>query len=80
MVGRRFFFPPRRGEASGLREGVGDHRHQRVSMQPGPRAALEVVEAELLLHLLMHLLADPARLDRSGEHCLRVASAGRFER
>lgn len=32
-------------------------------MQALPTAALEVVEAEFLLHLLMLLLADPARLD-----------------
>ena len=32
-------------------------------MQPRPGAALEVVEAEFLLHLLMGLLAHPARLD-----------------
>jgi hypothetical protein len=26
------FFPPRWFEAAGLKEGVGDHRHQRMSM------------------------------------------------
>ena len=26
------FFPPRCFEAAGLKEGVGDHRHQRMSM------------------------------------------------
>ena len=41
--------------------------------------ALEVVEAEFLLQLLMRLLADPARLDRGGKR-LRLARAGRFER
>ncbi len=47
------FFPSRRCEAPGLEEGVGHHRHQRVPMQPGPGSALEVIEAELLLHLLV---------------------------
>jgi IS5 family transposase len=30
------FFPSRGGKAAGLKEGVGDHRHQCVSVQPGP--------------------------------------------
>ena len=42
-------------------------RHQRVTMQAGPGAALEVVEAEFLLELLVRLLAHPARLDRGGQ-------------
>lgn len=61
------FFPPRRCEALGLKEGVGHHRHQRVLIQSGPGAALEVVEAEFLLHLLVGLFADPAGLDHGGE-------------
>ena len=47
-----------------LQEGEGDHHHQGMVVQPGPGAALEVVEAEFLLHLLVRLLADPAGLDR----------------
>jgi hypothetical protein len=43
------FFPSRCSEAVGLEEGVSDHGHQRVSVQPGPGSALEVVEAEFLL-------------------------------
>lgn len=39
--------PIRRGEAPEPDEGVGHHR--RVSMQPGPRAALGVVGAKLVL-------------------------------
>jgi hypothetical protein len=50
-----------------LEEGVGDHRHQRVTMQASPRAAFEVVEAEFLFELLMGLLANPTRFDRRGE-------------
>lgn len=60
------------GEAQVLEIGVGDAGHQRVPVQPGPGAALEVVEAEFLLQLLMCLLTDPSmaapsiRLRRSG--------------
>jgi hypothetical protein len=48
-----------------LEEGEGDHRHEDVAVQAGPGAALEVIEAEFLLQLLMRLLAGPARLDGS---------------
>jgi hypothetical protein len=51
-----------------LEERVGDHRHERVAVQAGPGSALEVVEAELLFHLLVRLLAGPARFDRGREH------------
>src|SRR5690242_2439907 len=56
-------FSPR-PEPQVLEERERDHGHQRVPVQAGPGAALEVVEAELLLHLLVRLLAHPARLDR----------------
>lgn len=42
-------------------------QRQCVAVQAGPRAALEVVEAEFLLELRVSLLAHPARLDRSDE-------------
>jgi hypothetical protein len=49
------FFPPTRrsglGQAQVLQVGAGDARHQRVPLQPGPGAALEVVEAQFLLYL-----------------------------
>src|ERR1700712_5634961 len=61
------FFPPRCLEAAGLKKGEGDHRHQGVSVESGPRSAFEVIEAEFLLKLLMSLLADPPGLDRGGE-------------
>ena len=71
------FFPPSRllglGEAQMLEVGAGDARRQRVPVQPGPGAALEVVEAEFLLHLLVGLLAYPARLDRAGQGAPRRA-------
>jgi hypothetical protein len=55
------------GEAEVLQEGHGDRHHQRVVVQPVPGAALEVVETEFLLHLLVRLLADPTRLDQPDE-------------
>lgn len=61
------FFPSRCFEAAGLEERVGDHRHQRVSVQTGPGSTFEVVEAEFLLELLMRLLTDPSGFDRGGE-------------
>ena len=75
----RFFFPARGGEPQVLEERVRDHGHQRMAMKTGPGAALEVVEAELLLHLLVRLLAHPARLDR-GRQRLERRPAGRLER
>ena len=47
-----------------LQEGKGDHRHQHVMMEARPASALERVEAEFLLELLVRLLAHPARLDQ----------------
>jgi hypothetical protein len=46
-----------------LQEGESEHAHQGVVVQPAPGATLEVIEAKLLLHLLMHLLAHPAPFD-----------------
>ena len=64
----RLFPPLRRGKTAVLEEGKGEHRHECVSVQPGPGSALEVVEAEFLLQLLVGLLAGPARLDRRRKH------------
>src|SRR3954453_13609334 len=58
--GAGLFFPPPQG---GVEEGEGEPAQERVVVQPAPGAALEVVEAELLLELLVRLLAQPARLD-----------------
>ena len=58
------FFPPCGCEAAILEEGVGDHRHERVTMKALPGPALEVIKAEFFFQLLMRLLADPSRLDR----------------
>ena len=61
------FSPARFGETSALQVGVGDHRHQGVAMETLPGAALEVIETEFFLELLVSLFANPARLDRGGE-------------
>ena len=50
-----------------MKEGVGDHGHQGVSMEPVPRSAFEMVEPEFFLQLLVRLLADPPGLDRGGK-------------
>jgi hypothetical protein len=55
-------FPPL-PQAKVLEEAKGDHRHERVPVQAGPGATLEVVEAEFLLELLVRLLAHPTGLD-----------------
>lgn len=56
-----------------LKKCIGNHRHERVSMQTLPRSAFKVIEAEFFLHLLMRLLADPPRFDgcrESFQRCL----------
>src|SRR3712207_933659 len=72
---RRGIFPrPRRalpGGAEVLQVGEGDAGHQRVPVRAGPGAPLEVAQAEFLLELLVRLLADPARLDGSGQGAQR---------
>ena len=50
-----------------LQEQVGDHCQQRMPVQSAPRAALEVIQAEFFLELLMRLFADPACLDQARE-------------
>ena len=50
-----------------MEEGVGDHRHQRVSMQSRPGSTFEVVGPKLLRELLMGLFTDPPGLDRGSE-------------
>ena len=62
-----------------LEEGVGDHRHEGVTMKALPGSSLEVIEAEFLFQLLMRLLADPSRLD-GGSQGAQVSPAGRLAR
>ena len=58
VSGLRLFPPPVDGfETQVLQVGEGDAGHQSVPVQPGPGAALEVAEAQLLLELLVRLLA-----------------------
>src|SRR5246127_3356551 len=57
------FFPPCCFEPAILQESVGDHRHERMTMQALPGSALEVVKTEFFFQLLVRLLANPARLD-----------------
>src|SRR4051812_46304662 len=54
-------FPP---EPEGLQEGEGQQGQQRVVVQAAPGAALEVVEPQLVLELLVRLLAHPPALDQ----------------
>src|SRR5579875_2747850 len=65
---RRLFFS---AEPEMVQEGERQHAHQRMVVQPAPGPALEVIETEFLLHLLVHLLADPALLDRAHQCPLR---------
>ena len=58
-----FFFPPHFFEATILKEGEGEHRHERMAMKTLPGSPFEVVEAKFLLQLLMGLLANPSCLD-----------------
>jgi hypothetical protein len=50
-----------------LKEGIGDHRHEGVTVKTVPGSSLEVIETEFLFQLLMGLFTDPARLDGAGE-------------
>jgi hypothetical protein len=46
------FFLPRLSEATMLEERVGDHGHERMTMESLPRSSLEVIETEFLFQLL----------------------------
>jgi hypothetical protein len=63
LIRRGFIF----GLAEVLQEREGNHGEQRVVVEAGPGAPLEVVEAELFFHLLVGLLARPTRLERGHE-------------
>ena len=67
----RVFFPARGTEPQVLQEREGEHREQRVMVETEPPPAFEVVEAQLFLHLLVRLLADPPGLDHRGERAER---------
>ena len=57
-------FPP---EPQVLEESKGELAQKGVVVQAAPAPALKVIETQLVLHLLVHLLADPARLDQGGQ-------------
>ena len=61
------FFPPHFFEATILKEGECEHRHERMTVKALPGSSLEVVEAEFLFQLLMSLLTNPSRLDGGGQ-------------
>src|ERR1700692_3311428 len=61
------FFPSRLSKAAMLKEGIGDHRHEGMTMQALPRSSLEVIEPQFLFQLLVRLLANPSCLDRGGQ-------------
>src|SRR5262249_59184624 len=56
-------------------EAVGQHHQSRVVVEPAPGPPLEVVHAQLLLHLLIPLLHRPAALPQT--HRLPHAGPGR---
>ena len=49
-----------------LKERVGDHGHECVTMKALPGSSLEVIKPEFLFQLLMGLFANPSRLDGGG--------------
>ena len=50
-----------------LKEGIGDHRHEGMTIQALPGSSLEVIEPQFLFQLLVRLLANPSCLDRGGQ-------------
>jgi len=48
-----------------LKEGIRDHRHERMAVKTLPGPALEVIETEFLFQLLVSLLTNPSCLDGS---------------
>src|SRR3954465_14880738 len=61
------FFPRQRrdlllAELLQHQESIGEHHQAGVVMKPAPRPALEVIQAQFFLHLLVTLLHRPAAL------------------
>ncbi len=50
-----------------LKEGEGDHRHERMPMKALPGSSFEMVETEFLFELLMGLLTNPPRFYGGGQ-------------
>ena len=59
MAARGLFFSHPACEAAVLEEGVGDHRHERMTVKTLPGSALEVIETKFFFELLVSLLANP---------------------
>src|SRR5512135_1801729 len=47
-----------------LQEGEGELAEKRMVVQAAPASTLEMIEPQFVLHRLVHLLADPARLNQ----------------
>lgn len=58
-----------------LKEGVGDHCHQRMAVKALPGSAFEVIEAEFFFHLLVGLFANSSCLD-DGSQSAQVRLGG----
>jgi hypothetical protein len=58
-----------RAEAEILQEDESEHAHQGVMVQAAPRAALKMIEPQLLFDLLVRRLTHPAPLERCGQAC-----------
>lgn len=63
-------------ESQVLEEAEREHAEERVAVKSPPAAPFVVVEPELVLHLLVRLLAAPARLDGPGQRA--APGAGRM--
>jgi len=63
-----------------LKEGVGDHRHERMPMQALPGSALKVIETEFFFQLLMSPCSQIHRALTVAAKVRRSAFAGRLAR
>ena len=61
-----------------LEEGVGDHRHERVTVKALPASSLQVIEAEFLFELLMGLFADPLMVAAKVRRSVRRGEVGKI--
>lgn len=69
----RFFALSAQPQPPRLQKQQRRHGQQRMMAQSMPRSALEMVQTQLLFHLLMRLFARPSRLDRARQfHGKRV--------
>ena len=71
-IGVRVLLP----EPQVLEKGEGELAQERVVVQAAPGAALEMVQPQLVLELLVHLFADPS----SAARWIRCRRHGRYSR